>query len=352
MRRSKSFGFCLVTLLGFNLAACGDGEKNSTDAAGGASKGGSNTGGASAQGGVTSAGATTGGSNPTNTTNVAGAGGGSTATAGGSTAGGATLAGGTTSGGATTGGTSNVSCFAAFAVPADGASLSNSSDLDANCSNGIQMNVLVVTNAAEGTSATLDLQDSTGTTKQLGSTTVGANLQAIFGNVELSGSGQFKLIARVGGPACSATETLKTDCEGAPSCAVSAPILSAAHPILNGVPTSSGGDKVSSNGSAYQAAFTVSTDAEDGQPVSLTVDSAISVQSTVASGKAQFPGVPLSADGPHTVQATCTNKKALSASTAALSYPVDTLAPALAVSKVTGGDSPVESVLASGDHFG
>lgn len=388
MRRSKSFGFCLVSLLGFNLVACGDGEKNSPEAAGGASAGGPSTGGSTlAQGGASAAGASAGGTTQSIATNVAGTtatpqttggatgvggaetGGataaGATSTVGGTTAstGGASTAGGPSTGGTATGGTSatggtttDVPCFVTFVIPADGASLSNSSDLDDNCTNGIQTNVLAVTNAAEGTTATLDLQEvlpggATGATSQIGSTTVGSNLQASFANMTLPSSGQSKLIVRVGGPTCSATETVKTDCSGAPTCAVSAPVLTAAHPILNGVPATSGGDRVSSEGSVYQAAFAVSTDAEDGQPVLLTLDSAISVQSTVASGKAQFPGVPLGSDGSHTVQATCVNKKSLSSSTTALTYPVDTAAPSLSVTKVKGGEVPVESALVSGDHF-
>jgi len=227
--------------------------------------------------------------------------------------------------------------------PSDGAALTEADDThtaaDAganSCEDGFQYNVKVATSAADGTSVTL----FSGTNK-LGTAKVSGGV-ATFSNTQLS-IGSDTLRAQVGTNAClSAAVKVSVSCNGLPTCDISAPVVSATHPDLNGVPVAQGGDRVSAAGSAYQVAFEVTTNIEDGQAVNLQVnDSTQLVTALAKGGKAEFSGVTLTPDGDFTVVATCSAQSGKSSQSAQSKFTVDTTAPDLTVTEP-----------AAGHHFG
>ena len=241
---------------------------------------------------------------------------------GGGGSGGAT--GGTGGVGGTGGGDASTECpDATFTVPSSGATLTQADDKDGDCSNGVQLDVTIATNAASGTSAAL-LADGADVAT---STVSGATIT--FAGVQLKSTGATKLAVRFAGDSkCDVEIDVTSEC-GSVGCDISKPVLSATHPKLNGVPVAQGGDRVSADGQDYQAAFEVTTTIEDGQPVSLTVDGKAQAAVGLAqSGVAKFAGVTLSPDGDHKVSATC-GTAGKSGSSAEQTFPVDSTPPDL-----------------------
>lgn len=241
---------------------------------------------------------------------------------GGGTGGGGTGGGGT---GGTGGSDVSTECpQATFTTPAANATLTASQDKDGDCSNGINLDVLVATNAPPGTSASLLADGAPVAT----GTVVGATVK--FSDVQLKSSGATKLAVRFASdPKCDVEIDVTSQCSDV-GCDIAKPVLSATHPKLNGVPASQGGDRVSADGQDYQAAFEVTTTIEDGQPVTLTVDGKAQAAVAVAQGGlAKFPGVTLTPDGDHKVSATCTALGGKAGSSAEVTYPVDSAAPDL-----------------------
>lgn len=230
-----------------------------------------------------------------------------------------------TGGAGGTGGDAGGLCpSASFTLPSEGAKLSAADDADGDCSNGLQMDVTVATDAQSGTKATL-LADG----QEVGSATAsGAVLK--FSSVTLSSKGTVELAVRFGGaPTCDATVAVTIDC-GAAGCVIAKPAVSPTHPKLNGVPVAEGGDRASAPGQQYQAAFEVTTDVADGQPVALTVDGIKSAAiGLAAGGVASFPGVTLVPDGDHKVQAVCGAPGGKNGASSEVTFPVDTTPPAL-----------------------
>ncbi|MCC6652917.1 MAG: FG-GAP repeat protein [Candidatus Eisenbacteria bacterium] len=233
--------------------------------------------------------------------------------------------GGSSGGGGGTGGDGGGLCpTASFTAPAEGAKLGAQDDADGDCSNGLQLDVTVATSAASGTTAAL-LADG----QEVGTATAaGAVLK--FSKVTLPSKASVELTVRFGGAAaCDEVISVTTDC-GAPGCEIGKPVLSPTHPKLNGVPVPEGGDRASAPGQQYQVAFEVTTDVDDGQPVTLTVDGKASTAvALAAAGIASFPGVTLTPDGDHKVQAVCKATGGESGASAEVTYPVDTMAPDL-----------------------
>jgi len=131
-------------------------------------------------------------------------------------------------------------------------------------------------------------------------------------------------------------------CNGRPSCDISKPVVSTTHPSLNGVPVADGGDRASAAGSPYQVAFEVTTNVEDGQPVSLKIGTSTQLITALANGgKAEFAGVALAPDGDFTVVATCQAKSGKTSKSTEANFTVDTTAPHLTVTEP-----------AAGKHFG
>jgi hypothetical protein len=223
-----------------------------------------------------------------------------------------------------TGGGGACAYSTSFASPTGGTTLDANDDLDGDCSNGVQLDVTVATSAPNGTAATLRADGAT-----IGTATAsGAKL--LFQNVQLASSGSTQLSVELDAyPDCTASIQVTTAC-GSTECKITQPTLSPTHPKLNGVPASQGGDRVSGDGQDYQVAFEVTTNIEDGQPVTLTVDGNPGAAVAVASGGiAAFAGVTLVPDGDHTVSALCSPKAGTSGSSAQVTYPVDTTPPDL-----------------------
>jgi hypothetical protein len=229
----------------------------------------------------------------------------------------------------------------AFINPEDGAKLTEADDVGAgtvanSCSDGFQYNVKASTTAADGTKATLYSGSN-----QVAVATVKGGV-VTFAKAQLS-IGVDALKIQVGRDACSpAQASVEVSCEGLPTCDITKPIISVSHPALNGVPVAQGGDRASAAGSPYQTAFEVTTNIEDGGPVSLQVNASPQLITAFASaGKATFVGVPLSPDGDFSVVATCQAQSGKSSHSGTAKFTVDTTAPEFSV-----------SVPVAGKHFG
>jgi len=241
-----------------------------------------------------------------------------------------------------TGGKGGTNCpTVSFVNPQDGAKLTEADDAGAgtvpdSCSDGFQYDVKASTSAGNGTKARL----YSGTNLVAEATVKGG--EVTFSKAQLS-IGVDSLKVQVGDDACSAAQaTVEVSCQGLPSCDITKPVVSATHPALNGVPVAQGGDRASAVGSPYQVAFEVTTNVEDGRPVSLQInDSAQLITAFASGGKATFAGVPLSPDGEFSVAATCQAESGKTAHSGAATFTVDTTAPAFQVT------TPV-----AGKHFG
>jgi len=228
-----------------------------------------------------------------------------------------------------------------FVNPQDGASLTQADDVGASasadsCSNGFQYNVKVFSSAVDGTQATL----FSGSNRVATASVTGGF--ATFAGAQLS-IGSDVLKVQVGSDACSpALANVTVSCNGAPTCDISKPVVSATHPDLNGVPAKQGGDRASAAGSPYQVAFEVTTSIADGSPVNLQVNSSSELITALASGGvAKFAGVPLSPDGEFNIVATCKDASGKTSKSGVATFTVDTTAPDLSVTEP-----------AAGKHFG
>jgi hypothetical protein len=157
-------------------------------------------------------------------------------------------------------------------------------------------------------------------------------------------------------PGDDATRSDGTDAPTAPAlaCAITGPHLSVTHPMLNGVPTAQGGDRVNADGAPYQVAFEVTTSLTDNQTVVLTVDDVASPTQTtvytaqVSNGRARFPGVTLPIDGVYEAQARCLGKDGLVGLSPKETFAVDTTPPELTVSDPHSGELIPPSGLTDG----
>jgi hypothetical protein len=224
-----------------------------------------------------------------------------------------------------------------FTKPLDNAQLSAADDKSGDqCVDGFQYDVIISTTAPDGTVAQLF---GGATLLQMAAASGGV---VTFSNVQLASSAATNLSIQFPSTMPCTDPTTKArvvvDCS-VPTCTVSKPVISPAHPKLNGVPAAQGGDRVSANGSTYQAAFEVTTNIADNQTVFLDVDNAAS-SSTVTTlsahalgGKATFAGVSLAPDGTYEVQGRCVDGNNVVGRSAKGTYIVDTTPPDLTVSK-------------------
>jgi hypothetical protein len=310
----------------------GTGGRGGTGGTGGT---GGSVGGTGGRGGTGGTGGTGG--------SMAGSGGGGTAgggtggggTGGGGTGGGGTGGGGTGGGGTGGGGTGGTqSCYSvAFVAPTNGATLTVNDDTNNTCADGFQYTVRITTAAPDGTMVQLFNNGNT----LLGTATVASGAASFA--VQLASLGQsalsiqFPTTAACADPTTRSTVTVNCPAS-APTCNISQPTISATHIALNGV-LAPAGDRASQPGSPYQVTFVVTTNAEDGQMVTLAYNTTppgtpTTLTATVANGSATF-GVPLSPDGTYSVTATCRNAANVTGMSAATSFPVDTTAPNLTV---------------------
>jgi hypothetical protein len=355
---------------GSSLGGAG-GAAGSVGGAGGSSAGAGGSvggGGGSAKGGAAGSAAGAGGSAAGAGGSAAGAGGsaagaggsaagagGSAAGAGGSAAGAggsAAGAGGSAAGagGASTGGAGGAPtpCYTtAFTAPTAGATLTVADDSNQTCADGFQYTVTITSGAPDGTDVTLYDGATLLKTVQVSGGTASFAVQLATG-----GTAQQLSIQYPSTTACNVTENVTVNCPNTPpTCTISAPVISATHPDLNGVAAPIG-DRTSSAGSPYQATFVVSTNAEDGQTVTLAVDNAAAPgtpvdgtpTATVSGGVATF-GLTLVPDGTYEVIASCLNKNGITGTSTKSSFAVDTTAPDLTVNSPSSGQFLVGSTV-------
>jgi hypothetical protein len=253
------------------------------------------------------------------------------------------MAGTGTAGTGAAGTTAPPACYSVtFTNPVDLAQLSAADDKDGdNCGNGFQHDVVITTAAPNGTSVQLFAG-----AVNVATVTVSGG-QATFPGVQLASSGDTVLSIQFPSTApCTAATTkakVTVDCS-VPTCAVSKPVISGAHPALNGVPSTLGGDRVSGTGSPYEAAFEVTTNIADNQNVFLDVNDATTpgtvstVTAKASGGKAVFAGVALPPGATYQIQARCIDAHGVVGRSTKGSYPVDATAPVLTVSQPASGD--------------
>jgi hypothetical protein len=118
------------------------------------------------------------------------------------------------------------------------------------------------------------------------------------------------------------------------------------------VPVADGGDRVSSPSAPYQTAFTVTTDVENGQTVSLDTGTGTLAYAVVKDQIANFSNVTLASDKTYTLSATCNARSGATGTSGAVRFPVDTTPPILTAQKGTGSNGSDVTTLANGDHWG
>src|SRR5580692_6261677 len=213
------------------------GSGGATGGVGGASATGG-VGGASATGGVGGASATGGvGGSTSGTGGSTGGTGGSTTGTGGTTTG----TGGVGGAGGGTGGTAVLdagtdapptACYTtAFTAPTAGAMLTVANDTDQTCADGFQYTVTITSGAPDGTNVTLYDGSSLLKTVQVTGGTASFPVQ-----LSTSGTAQNLSIQYPSTLACNVSEQVTVSCPNSPpTCSISAPVISATHPELNGV---------------------------------------------------------------------------------------------------------------------
>ena len=248
------------------------------------------------------------------------------------------VGGGTGGVGGGTGGAT--ACYAtAFTAPTSGALLTVADDSDQTCADGFQYTVTITSGAPDGTDVTL--YDGTSLLKTV---KVSGGTASFAVQLATSSTAQQLSIQYPSTAACTVTENVTVSCPNSPpTCTITAPVISATHPDLNGVTTPQG-DRSSSTGSPYQATFVVSTSAEDGQTVTLAVDNAAApgtpvdgTPSAIVSGGSASFGLTLVPDATYEVIATCLNKEGITGTSTKSSFTVDTTPPVLAVNSPTSG---------------
>jgi len=223
---------------------------------------------------------------------------------------GGVMDGGGTGGAAGTGGAGGAGglvCSASFVSPANGATLNeaNGGGVGMCSTDGFQATITVATNQPDGTVASLSVGNGPLVTAKVSGSTV------TFSKIILPQQSNLPLKVSFS-TTCSTSIMVNVDCS-LPACSITAPVLTPVHPALNGVPATAGGDRASASGAAYQVAFKVKTDIEDGKDVRLVVtNNDVSGQQVIltakaAAGFAPFPGVTLVPDGVYDVRAFCKN---------------------------------------------
>ncbi|HVZ85491.1 MAG TPA: FG-GAP-like repeat-containing protein, partial [Polyangia bacterium] len=274
--------------------------------------------------------------------------GGAGGTATGGVGGAATGGSGGGTGGA--GGSGPPPCYATtFTAPASGATLTVADDSNGTCADGFQYTVTITSGAPDGTNVSLYDGSSLLKTVQVSGGAASFAVQLATG-----GTAQQLSIQYPSTQTCNVSENVTVNCPNSPpTCSIAKPVISATHPDLNGVPVAQGGDRSSSSGSNYQATFVVSTNAEDGQTVTLAVDNILAPgtpvdgmpTATVSGGSASF-GLTLTPDGTYEVVATCLNKEGITGTSTKSTFTVDTTAPDLIINSPSAGQFVVGGTVA------
>jgi hypothetical protein len=139
-----------------------------------------------------------------------------------------------------------------------------------------------------------------------------------------------------------------------PSCVIARPSVGPSHPALNGVLATLGGDRTSADGAPYAVTFAVTTDISDGNAVELAIDdgAAPTIVTTFSAqaigGKAVFTNVALVSGLVYDVVARCTGDDGRTNHSEMRPFPVDAIAPELAVSKPHAGEAIPPTGLTNG----
>jgi hypothetical protein len=141
----------------------------------------------------------------------------------------------------------------------------------------------------------------------------------------------------------------------APTCVISSPVISPAHPALNGVPVAQGGDRSSAPGAPFAVTFIVTTSLVDGQTVDLDLADAATptivttATATASGGKAVFVDVALNSGETYEARARCVaSDGGLTGRSDSETFPVDATPPDLTVSAPHAGDVIPPSGLTNG----
>ena len=227
-------------------------------------------------------------------------------------------------------GEGGVCASGSFVTPADKAKLGVADDTSGKkCADGLVTDVTVATTAPDGTKATLFAND-----KEVGSATA-ASAKLVFTKVAFPSKGAVALKVQIGTDAtCVTTASITVDC-GLPLCTIAAP----KGPYLNGRPAADGGDRANAATDPFATKVDVTTDIEDGQTVTLTVDGIAPVKATASGGKASFASVTMAPDGVHVVNANCTNATGNTGGSGPTSYTVLTAPVNLTMTSPAAGKS-------------
>ena len=239
---------------------------------------------------------------------------------------------------------------AAIVSPRDGATLTDSDDAT-GCADGFQTDVVVKTNAPDGTTAYLT---ANGLKVADGAVSGG---QVVFHSVQLGGWEKHALVAMVAG--ARAVSTVTVHCAGQIECRLLGPTWSPERPRLNGTRrrdsdaglTEAGalddpgavmtGDKGSSEGASYQFRVSGLALLPRSSPVGVYLDGVLTGTAQAPGGDVlQIDGVPLPPTGVHELALKCTDAStgAVGWSSASL-FEVDEEPPQLAVIRPSAGGS-------------
>lgn len=203
---------------------------------------------------------------------------------------------------------------ATIATPADNSTQTTDSD---GCANGFTTDVVVRTNAADGTDAVLTADGLRVAEASVSGSSV------TFPDVMLGSLGKHVLVAKVAG--ARAVSVVTVSCADHATCKMLGPTWSPDVPGLNGQPrgydagaeaeagpewtwTNQGGDRTSSAGSPYQYRIDLLTGVGVGSKVEVYVDGSKTGEAYRPTGgtRMQIAGVPIGADdGDHSVYLKC-----------------------------------------------
>lgn len=238
-------------------------------------------------------------------------------------------------GGAGMGGTAANCPTFTFLSPVADETLSEADDTDHECQFEFAMNVQIATNAPENSSVLLTVGDQDRSAQVHGAVVEFIDMPLALGFNTLT------VQAQTGEPGCMPSSiSVQVLCLAQQTCQIIAPVISAQHPLLNGV-LAPFGDRASPLDFPYRTPFDVQTTAADGELVTLEVDGlANAAVASAFAGIAHFPGVELTPEGNHQITAEC-RTSGFSVFSSPLFVTVDSVAPDLTVT------TPLP-----GEHFG
>ena len=202
-------------------------------------------------------------------------------------------------------------------APTGGTTLGVAADTDRDCTNGFTTDVTVSTNAPAGTALELRVNGRRAATNTVGGPVV------TFPAVSLDTAGPQTLeVYQSGVTDACASISIGVQCN-TPRCQITAPTRTVLNLTDRATPTL-----------PFTVDMTVGTDIEDGRQVQLQLTNRTDpLRATVFGGEALFRAVELSPDGEFRARATCTNAVGNTGTSAEAVFTVDSLAPALSITR-------------------